>query len=213
MGAEDSIIWLPLPSGVYSTRSGYNSANALPLGENLQKRGLGSDFNCIRCQEKETKEHIFFKCQYAREVWKQIPLAKGPHILDDDSFEKAITKFRQAICLPPTGIRGSVLSWICWAIWNSRNTLVFEKKSYTSEETATKGVASAQEWNLAQQKIELHTSLLQKERETTSSNRRQQNGEAVICHTDASWEKERKRAGLAWMFSGSPPLSYWKKPV
>lgn len=187
--------------------------NALPLGENLQKRGLGSDFNCIRCQEKETKEHIFFKCQYAREVWKQIPLAKGPHILDDDSFEKAITKFRQAICLPPTGIRGSVLSWICWAIWNSRNTLVFEKKSYTSEETATKGVASAQEWNLAQQKIELHTSLLQKERETTSSNRRQQNGEAVICHTDASWEKERKRAGLAWMFSGSPPLSYWKKPV
>lgn len=123
----------------------------------------------------------------------------------------AITKFRQAICLPPTGIRGSVLPWICWAIWTSRNALVFEKKSYTSEETATKGIASAQEWNLAQQKNELHTSMLQKERETTSSSRRQQNGEAVICHTDAAWEKERKRAGLAWTFSGSSPPIVWEE--
>ena len=89
-GAEDSVIWLPLPSGIYSMRSGYNSIasyplpqipqanpgdfdwikwkgffsqemnmflwslwsiiqNALPLGENLQKRGMGSDLKCVRC--------------------------------------------------------------------------------------------------------------------------------------------------------------------
>lgn len=53
--------------------------------------------------------------------------------------------------------------------------------------------------------------MLQKERETTSSSRRQQNGEAVICHTDAAWEKERKRAGLAWTFSGSSPPIVWEE--
>ena len=36
----------------------------------------------------------------------------------------------------------------------------------------------------------------------------QQQSTAVICNTDAAWDKERKRAGLAWTFSGtSPPIA------
>lgn len=85
-GAEDIFIWQPLPSGVYSTKSGYNTVasqainrrrdsddqsfdwikdiwsgkyspklktflrsiiqNALPLGVNLQRRGMGVEVNC-----------------------------------------------------------------------------------------------------------------------------------------------------------------------
>lgn len=87
-GAEDIYVWQPLPSGVYSTKSGYFSASkessasappnpldfdwnkdvwmgtfstkmklflwsairkALPLGENLNRRGIQSNIECKRC--------------------------------------------------------------------------------------------------------------------------------------------------------------------
>lgn len=245
-GGEDKIIWLPLPSGVYSTRSGYNSLaarplaqtpqtnvevfewvkdvwkgsfspkmkmflwsiiqNALPLGENLQKRGLGSDLRCVRCKERETKAHIFFNCPYAKEVWNSVPLARAVHIAADESFTTAITKFREAICLPPTGINGNVLPWICWAIWTSRNTQVFENRLYTPAETATKGLALAKEWNLAQQKSQTTISYLQSGKASTSITINQHQRPRTTCNTDAAWDKERKKAGLAWTFSGSSPI-------
>ena len=46
---------------------------ALPLGENLQSRGIQTQAMCIRCKEKETAKHIFFECPFAKEVWKRIP--------------------------------------------------------------------------------------------------------------------------------------------
>ncbi|CAN6851123.1 unnamed protein product [Brassica oleracea] len=33
----------------------------------------------------------------------------------------------------------------------------------------------------------------------------QQQSTAVICNTYAAWDKERKRAGLVWTFSGTSP--------
>lgn len=174
--------------------------NALLLGENLQNRGMGVNTNCIRCHERETKSHIFFNCPYAKEVWKFIPLFQAVHIAAEESFLDVIIKFRNAICLPPTGIRCNVLPWICWALWTSRNALVFDNRTFTPEETASKSLASANEWNLAQQKHQSLTSLVQNlgtaPTSTTTTN-------AVTCNTDAAWDKVRKRAGLAWTFSGS----------
>ncbi|XP_033145237.1 uncharacterized protein LOC117133344 [Brassica rapa] len=177
--------------------------NALPIGENLQKRGMGSEVNCVRCKERETKAHIFFTCPYAKKVWSCIPLARAVHIAADESFTTVITKFREAICLPPSGITGNVLPWICWAIWTSRNALVFENRTFTPEETATKGLASAKEWNLAQQKPTALTSHQQPETETTSAPTSHQLRTTVTCNTDAAWDKDRKKAGLAWTLSGS----------
>lgn len=141
-GAEDIVIWQPLPSGIYSTRSGYYSAftkghhrlgrrdgdfkwvqdvwrsscspklrlflwsisnDALPIGENLQKRGMVSATNCPRCNEKETKMYIFFTCPFAVEVWKHIPLSRAVHIAADVEFTEVMTRFRETICLPLQG--------------------------------------------------------------------------------------------------------------
>lgn len=151
-------------------------------------------------QERETKSHIFFNCPYAKEVWKSIPLSKAVHIAVDESFLDVIIKFRNAIFLPPTGIRGNVLPWIRWAICTSRNALVFDNRTFTPEETATKGLASANKWNLAQQKNQSLTSPLQNLRKAPSS---MTAANAVTCNTYAAWDKVRKRACLAWTFSGS----------
>lgn len=100
--------------------------DALPIGENLQKRGMVSAINCPRCNEKETKMHIFFTCPFAKKVWNLIPLSRAVHIAAGMKFTEALTRFREAICLPPTGIVGAILPWVIWAIWTSRNALIFE---------------------------------------------------------------------------------------
>lgn len=98
---------------------------------------------------------------------------------------------------PRTGISGNILPWICWAIWTARNTLVFEERLFSPAETSTKGLIAAKEWNLAQQKAQTHTLPTQTERAAGSSTR-----PVVTCNTDVAWDKERKRAGLAWTISG-----------
>ena len=153
-----------------------------------------------------SKAHIFFNCSYAKEVWSLVPLIKAVHIADDDNFEKTVTKFRKAFCLPPTGISGNVLPWICWAIWTARNTLVLEDRNQTSKETATKGLASAKEWNLVQIRSTPIISTAQNAEDTpVVTAGRQQNLSSVTCNTYVACDNERKRAGLAWNFLSSSP--------
>lgn len=115
-GVEDVYVWTPLSSGVYSTKSGYNSQSrtptkantpppmlsnhsdmefnwlkdvwslktapklknflwsiiqgALPIGAELQRRGMTSAALCPRCKEVESAMHVFFLCPFAKEVWR-----------------------------------------------------------------------------------------------------------------------------------------------
>ncbi|XP_048615609.1 uncharacterized protein LOC125588345 [Brassica napus] len=243
LGAEDKIIWQPLPSGVYSTKSGYYAAtlkrlqpttnpsvpevnwikdvwmgsispklklfmwtilhNALPLGENLKRRGLLVNTKCPRCDEEETTMHIFFECDFAKKVWELIPLKNAVHLAAGETLHGAINIFRRLVCLPPTGISGDVLPWVCWILWTSRNNLIFENRRFSPEETATKGLELAREWNLAQNKEKAP-----KEVPKITHQRNQQkdvgldSNETIRCTTDAAWEKETQRAGLAWTFEG-----------
>lgn len=125
--------------------------NAMPLGANLHSRGLPSAAQCKRCKEQEMNTHAFFTCPFARKVWNCIPLRQAVHIAaaSTPSFKEIIVKFRSTVCLPPSGIVYSVLPWICWALWTARNTLIFEDKTFTPEETAQKGLRLAKEWSEA----------------------------------------------------------------
>ncbi|XP_018487967.1 uncharacterized protein LOC108858552 [Raphanus sativus] len=211
--AEDRYIWQPLPSGDYTTRSGYFSASlkatqiatvseqgqfkwvrdvwsaacspkmqtfllsiiqrALPLGENLQQRGM--------------------------EVWKIIPLKQVVHLATGEGFKEAVTAFKSAICLPPTGITGAVLPWICWALWNARNLLIFENRTLTPTETASKGLNQAREWSMAQGNDQQRTKGLPQPRGPTVPNRR--NPSVPTCKSDVAWDRRSQRAGLAWILT------------
>lgn len=75
--------------------------NALPLGENLQKRGIHSDITCIRCKGFESATHIFSECPFAKKVWELIPLQRRIHLGQGDGFIDTMIKYRRATCLPP----------------------------------------------------------------------------------------------------------------
>ena len=237
--AEDSFVWQPLPSGVYTTRSGYFSATmqtatlpnsiepgtfnwikdvwseacspkmklflwsiiqrALPLGENLQQRGMISGSFCRRCNELETASHTFFHCPFAQEVWQQIPLKNTVHLAAEATFAEAVVAFKRAICLPPTVIMCTTLPWVCWSLWNARNQLIFEDKTLSSIETASRGMTLAREWITAQHPSTLNPKPIP--RMTKRMNPRIEDSSSSICRTDAAWNIQSKQAGLAWIFS------------
>ncbi|KAG2255137.1 hypothetical protein Bca4012_091693 [Brassica carinata] len=47
--------------------------NALPTGDNLQKKGLLINTNCARCGGTESIYHILVHCTFAKEVWEVGP--------------------------------------------------------------------------------------------------------------------------------------------
>ncbi|XP_056847377.1 uncharacterized protein LOC130498056 [Raphanus sativus] len=251
-GAEDTYVWLPLESGVYSTKSGYNAqalstgapehrlANippttplefnwvkeiwstktapklilfmwsiiqrALPLGKELQRRGMLSSALCPRCKQEETALHVFFQCPFAKEVWRLIPLKFPVHLAVETDFKDLVVLARNMVCLPPTGIRVPILPWICWSLWLARNRLLFEDVTAQPMEVATKSIVAALEWNQAQDKA--------KENQTVPTVAEQRQGQSSLrphrCFVDAAWDASSHRAGVAWRLTSNqsgPPLS------
>lgn len=172
---------------------------ALPLGDNLQNRGIKAQEKCIRCNELETTKHIFFECPFAKEVWKRIPIEKEVIITSSMDFKDAVIAFGKSICLPPSGITSPILAWICWSLWIARNNQIFKKRLLTQEEVATKGIRLAREWSSAQSpKIKGNKGLPRDHLHKTS---RVRDPRTLICRTDASWDKSTGKAGLAWIIS------------
>ena len=171
---------------------------ALPFGENLQSRGIQAQALCPRCNETESAMHIFFECSFAREVWKMIPLHKEVPLATQTDFKDAIVAFRKIISLPPSGITGTILPWVCWVLWTARNTLIFEGRTLSQQEVTTKAIRSAREWNLAQDHKEKTNQSIP---ESGVGRRSPIQNQTVICKSDAAWEKNTNRGGLGWIIS------------
>ncbi|XP_018435308.1 uncharacterized protein LOC108807521 [Raphanus sativus] len=173
---------------------------AIPVGENLRSRGILSNANCCRCGSLETPVHLFFQCSFAQKVWDQTPLANAIPIATTDDFKAVMIKFRNATCLPPSGISSTILPWICWAIWTAKNRLIFEGKSQTASEVMLRGLIAAREWIQAQahrQPIKLPA--LPAPQGKHADRRRA----GATCFTDASWDSTSKKAGIAWIITES----------
>ncbi|KAG2290075.1 hypothetical protein Bca52824_049679 [Brassica carinata] len=185
---------------------------AVPLGENLRRRGIQSEALCIRCKGTESAMHIFFNCPFAQEVWKLIPLRQVVHLATETDFKKAVIACRRLTCLPPTGVSTTILPWMCWVLWTARNTLLFEKRTLTPEETATKAVRLAREWINAQPQKTPTTQGLTQARRT---HRIQTTEDAIpTCKSDAAFDAESKKAGLAWIIreESGTTISQGSKP-
>ncbi|XP_048599870.1 uncharacterized protein LOC125579984 [Brassica napus] len=235
---EDIYIWQPLPSGTYSTRSGYYVASmrkndqtlphqgpfdwikdvwsapcspkmrifiwsviqrALPFGEQLQKRGIRDDALCHKCKGIESAMHTFFHCPFAQKVWNLIPLKHVVHLATGSSFRDATVAFRQAICLPPTGVSNNILPWICWAIWTARNLAIFENRTLSPMEVAAKGIRLAREWNMAQDKEKATNNTLPRLHRTPRAPIVP--AKLTIGKSDAAFDSRLYRAGFAWNFT------------
>ena len=122
-------------------------------------------------------------------------------------MKEVIVKFQTAICLPPSGITFNILLWICWTIWPAQNTLVFEDRAISPEETALNGIRLEKEWSEAQGKYPETSKIPSDPRASIGqSSRSEEVFRSITCKTDAAWNSDKKTVGLGWDFSG-PPLA------
>ncbi|CAH2079678.1 unnamed protein product [Thlaspi arvense] len=95
----------------------------------------------------------------------------------------------------PVGLgAGTSFPWILWAIWISRNYLIFEKRTFTMEETITKALQDAREWQQAQRKEETRPD------PTRLFIAPPPISDELTCNTYAAWMADRQAAGLGWIF-------------
>lgn len=127
--------------------------NAIPVGELLAIRNINVDTCCKRCGTLESINHLFFHCPYARNVWRAVPVSPGVELSGSIDLRDVWTNLVERTCLPPTGLAaGHLAPWILWQLWISRNSLCFKDKEISVEETVTKALKMAKEWNDAQEK-------------------------------------------------------------
>lgn len=71
-----------------------------------------------------------------------------------------------------------------------------------AEEVATFGIKTAREWNQAQEPTKMMITHEKKLQKRAPINNIDWNG-AVTCKSDAAWNKQTKKAGLAWIITGT----------
>ncbi|KAF3581630.1 hypothetical protein DY000_02030094 [Brassica cretica] len=150
-------------------------------------------------------DHLFLHCTFASEVWSLVPLRSPFCSSACPSVINAIEDSGRWACLPPTGVSTNILFWIMWALWTTRNQLVFESRHQSPLAVVSRAMAGAQEWKLAQF--------------TSDPPRTIQKGIAlaltptvpqgtILCNSDAAWNQNSESTGLGWIFTppGSPTL-------
>lgn len=128
----------------------------IPLKDNLVKRGIMDGTSCLHCGEEETAAHLFLHCSFATRVWNLIPLKVPINLLSLEDIKEGLSMSKSWISLPPFGCRvqkhipmgPSHGSFGCYG--QLRNNKIFENRAFSVEETSSKALASAREWQLAQ---------------------------------------------------------------
>ena len=169
---------------------------ALPTGENLRRRGINAEARCPFCGEEESTFHLFFTCSFAAEVWQSAPLKQTINSSLFSTFQDLIEKAKLFICLPPTAIgAGTILPWLLWSIWISRNQRIFKDRHSSPIETLNRALSTSREWLLAQEALRTTP------RQVNFVHHRSALPTTVTCHTDAAWNRDNKMAGIGWIFN------------
>jgi hypothetical protein len=93
--------------------------------DNLVRRHWNGDTKCCFCHSPETIHHLFLDCLYAKFLWRAVHLFFGltpPQSIDDlfSRWSKRASNKHNALLL-------TAASALCWAIWITRNEVVFDK--------------------------------------------------------------------------------------
>jgi hypothetical protein len=78
--------------------------------------------------EQETVQHLFFYCPMARHVWGIVCLTFG--ITKPVDVENLFGPWLRSFSSKPMNLVLIGMAAFCWALWISRNDLVFQKSQY-----------------------------------------------------------------------------------
>jgi hypothetical protein len=150
---QDQIMWrlkLPLKIKIFSW---YLRRGVILTKDNLAKRNWNGNKKCVFCSREETIQHLFFDCHVAKFIWRVVSLTFGlgvpTSIMDLYSLWllNVSARTRSKILVGATAI--------CWAIWLTRNDVVFDKspiKSYM--QVLFRGTYWCRFWALLQKREE-----------------------------------------------------------
>ncbi|RHN54610.1 putative ribonuclease H-like domain, reverse transcriptase zinc-binding domain-containing protein [Medicago truncatula] len=134
-------MWMFTNEGIYSVKSGYSAIRhkvflwrilnkALPVREELDKRGINCSLLCPRCEESiESIDHIFLKCDRTRRELFGSNLGINFQISRTTDFIDWLISFIYKTDKPTIISLASLL----YSIWHSRNQRVFEDKIIPEE--------------------------------------------------------------------------------
>jgi len=93
--------------------------------DNLCRCNWKGDKKCAFCHLRETIQHLFFDRTYAKFLWRSVHNLFGiapPVDMADlfDIWSKMETSKHNTLLL-------SAAATLCWAIWTTRNEVVFDK--------------------------------------------------------------------------------------
>ena len=91
--------------------------------DNLARRNWNGDTRCSLCHSPESIQHLFFDCLYAEFLWRAVHLMFGispPQSIDDlfNRWSKMGGNKHNSLLL-------TAASALCWAVWITRNEVVF----------------------------------------------------------------------------------------
>lgn len=99
-----------------------SSKDRLSTRNILKRRNMHLEsYNCVLCLQstEETCQHLFLQCPFAASCWQIINI--DPRTFGD--FPDAVQYMRDTIQLQ---FFMSAAILMCWAIWKSRNNIIFE---------------------------------------------------------------------------------------
>jgi hypothetical protein len=152
---EDQLIWSYETNGVYSSKSMYAivnfrgvtpiylpavwdlkippriqiflwllSQNKIMTRDNLRRRGIPKPMECSFCKEFESVHHLFFDCLVAKQIWSLV----------EEVFRYRVEKYLDIasrwLCNKKFLQFNFISSAVLWGIWNSRNSLVFNRLTW-----------------------------------------------------------------------------------
>ena len=95
--------------------------------DNLFKRNWHGSKRCVYCDSDETIQHLFFNCHYAQFMWRLVYWVLG--LSKPRSVRHAFGNWLLGVSSKTKNLLITGVSAVCWAIWISRNDLVFHNKT------------------------------------------------------------------------------------
>lgn len=169
---------------------------AIPVGMNLEARGMTGNFECKRCGQPETEVHLFMHCPFAGKVWELAPVAHAPRPDIIATTADLLRTASKLVSLPPTGLHDAALApWIIWYLWSARNKLAFEDITLSEQEVVTLAIKEARSWQKAQSKSTPSAKPPPSKLPSPPPLLNQPQ-----CYVDAAWISATNKGGFGWIF-------------
>ena len=98
--------------------------------DNLAKRNWKGDKKCCFCNNDESIQHLFFECHVAKFVWNVVFVTFG--IVPPSSITNMLGTWLRGFNLRSRKLLLIGATAMCWAIWLSRNEVVFKQNKPNS---------------------------------------------------------------------------------